>query len=69
MICPRCKKTEFTEIDCGPDSYDDDITWTAYRCKNCGLWYSDWIHKWLVDVESWQDEEEAKEYETEGGEK
>lgn len=60
--CPRCKNGDFEEKTCGPDSYDDDVTWTAYVCKKCGLWYSDWSNKWLIDCEYWQDESECEEY-------
>jgi hypothetical protein len=45
MKCPRCKCTEFKEIDCGPDSYEDDIFYTSYICKDCGLYYSGWTDK------------------------
>jgi len=27
--CPRCGGIEFRELDCGPDTYDDDITYTS----------------------------------------
>lgn len=60
--CPRCNGTAFDEIDCGPGSYDDDITWMADRCKQCGLWYSSWKDKWLIDVYSWKDEQDAEEF-------
>ena len=43
--CPRCGGMEFEEFYCGPDTWDDDITWTIYRCKKCGLWYDGWTEK------------------------
>jgi hypothetical protein len=60
--CPRCGNDKFNEVDCGPDSYDDDIFYISYICKQCGLYNSGWTDKWLIDCECWQDEEEAKEY-------
>lgn len=60
--CPRCGGKDFLEHDCGPDTYDDDITYTSYQCKSCGLWYDGWRDKWLIDVECESDEEGAKEY-------
>jgi predicted nucleic-acid-binding Zn-ribbon protein len=61
--CPRCGHTEFYQHDCGPDSYDDDISWIAFACKNCGLYYSTWADKWLIDCTNWRDEEGAEAYE------
>lgn len=60
--CPRCGGTDFRDIDCGPDSYDDDITYTSEKCNSCGLWYDGWSHKWLIDCECWQDAEGCEEY-------
>ena len=60
--CPRCNSQDFAEKECGSDSYDDDITWTSYKCLQCELWYSGWRDKWLVDVDSWHEEEGAEEY-------
>jgi hypothetical protein len=62
--CPRCNGIEFSEYDCGPDGYDDDITWTSCKCKGCQLWYSGWTDKWYTDVDSWPEEEDGTEYET-----
>jgi hypothetical protein len=61
-LCPRCGATEFEERDCGPDSYDDDIAYTSYVCKGCALWFSGWTQKWLVDVTTWQEEDDALEF-------
>lgn len=61
-LCPRCGSTQFDEHDCGADSYESDITWTAYECRTCGLWYSGWRDEWLIDVASWQDEDGATEF-------
>lgn len=69
IVCPRCGGTEFDDRDCGPDGYDDDITWSADVCKACGLWYSSWVDKWLVDVTRWQEEEDAEEFKPESSEK
>lgn len=63
--CPRCGCTEFYEKDCGPDTYEDDITYTSLVCKSCGLWYSGWTNKWLIDVENWGDEDGAEEFKVE----
>jgi len=60
--CPRCGGTEFREIDCGPDGYDDDITYTSEICRACCLYHSGWTDKWFVDCETWTDEEDAEEY-------
>lgn len=60
--CPRCGNTTFDEIDCGPDSYEDDIFYISQRCTKCGLWHSGWTDKWLIDVDNWRDEEDAEEY-------
>lgn len=65
MVCPRCSSKEFDEIDCGPDTYDDDITYTSSKCKNCGLWFDGWTDKWLIDVDSWRDAEDAEEFKKE----
>jgi hypothetical protein len=62
-ICPRCGSSDFREVDCGPDSYEDDIAYSSDICNSCGLWHSGWTGKWLVDVKSWVEEEEAEEYE------
>jgi ribosomal protein S27AE len=62
LTCPRCGSTRFREVDCGPDTYEDDIFYISQVCTNCGLWLSGWTDRWLVDVESWRDEEDAKEY-------
>lgn len=39
MKCPRCGCEDFKEVDCGPDSWEDDISYTSEICKQCGLWY------------------------------
>ena len=62
MICPRCGNTEFSERECGPDTYDADITYTSWICTQCGLWYSGWTGQWLIDCESWRDEQDCEEY-------
>ena len=63
MICPRCKGTEFKEIDCGPDGYEDDIFYLSDICKKCGLYFSGWTNKWYIDCDNWTDEEDSEEYE------
>ena len=60
--CPRCHGTGFIEHDCGPDTYDDDISYISFSCRNCGLWYSGWTDKWLIDCDGWRDEENGKEF-------
>lgn len=60
--CPRCNGNDFRQVECGPDSYEDDIFYMSTICNNCGLYYSGWTGKWLVDVEGWRDEEDAEEF-------
>lgn len=62
LKCPRCGGTQFRELDCGPDSYDDDIVYVSQVCIGCGLYHSGWTDKWLIDCASWRDEDDAKEY-------
>ncbi len=62
MQCPRCKTEQFKEIDCGPDSYEDDIFYISYICIKCGLYNSGWTDKWLIECSSWIEEEDAEEY-------
>lgn len=62
MVCPRCGGTSFYEVDCGPDGYDDDITYTSEVCERCVLWYDGWVGKWFVDVSSWRDVEGAERF-------
>lgn len=69
LKCPRCGGVEFRELDCGPDTYDDDITWTSQICESCGLYHSGWTGKWLVDCTAWSDEGDSKEYVPEEGTK
>jgi predicted nucleic acid-binding Zn-ribbon protein len=68
--CPRCGGTVFKEVDAGPDTFDDDVTWTAHKCQSCGLWYSEWLEKWLINSDGtnlniWQEEENAMEFKLE----
>lgn len=60
ICCPRCGNTRFDEIDCGPDSYEDDIFYISYRCTECGLWLDGWSNEWYADIEDWKDTENAK---------
>ena len=62
MNCPRCNGEKFREIDCGPDSYEDDISYVSELCEKCGLYHSGWTGKWLIDCENWIDEEDAEEF-------
>lgn len=62
LICPRCHSVIFREVDCGPDTYEDDISYTSDVCVICGLWKSGWTGKWLVGVVTWTDEEHAQEF-------
>lgn len=62
ITCPRCGGTAFEEQDAGPDGYEDDITYTAYICVQCKLYYSGWTEKWYLDCESWTQEETAEEF-------
>lgn len=62
FACPRCGGTDFDELHCGPDSYENDITYQADRCKTCDLVYSGWTDRWYeadgcpdgYGVEEWQ---------------
>ena len=65
LICPRCGSSDFDEIDCGPDSYEDDIAYESYRCQKCSLWYDGWGDKWFDNINSWQDVEGAEEWKPE----
>jgi len=65
--CPRCGNVKFNERDCGPDGFDDDISYVSFICTKCGLWFDGWVDNWLVDengsnIEDWQDSEDAKEF-------
>lgn len=62
LVCPRCGGKEFTEHDCGPDGYDDDIFYLSWSCDACGLWFDGWDDKWYIDVDNWTETEDAKEY-------
>ncbi len=66
-ICPRCGSNEFKEVDCGPDTYDDDIAYSSDICESCGLWWDGWREMWLVDCSIWREAEDCDEY-IEGGE-
>jgi hypothetical protein len=65
MECPRCGGIEFAQVDCGPDSYDDDIFYISDVCKKCGLWHDGWDDKWYANVESWREVEDADEWQSE----
>lgn len=56
--CPNCGK-EMQEYDCGPDSYDDDITYTSDYCFDCELWCDGWFDKWGLGT--YPDSEDLKE--------
>lgn len=62
MKCPRCNNTKFNEIDCGPDSYEDDITYISEICTKCDLYLSGWTNKWLINCDNWRDEDGAEEF-------
>ena len=62
MKCPRCGNNKFREIDCGPDGWDDDITYTSEICTKCELWYDGWQNKWLIDCDGWRDAEDCDEF-------
>lgn len=62
LTCPRCGGTNFRELECGYDTYEDDRTWMADICTACGLYYSGWLDMWLTDCESWGEEDTAKEF-------
>lgn len=55
--CPHCKGFVFREVDCGPDTYEDDISYLSYECAACKLWFDGWQGKWLLGIDS---EEEYK---------
>lgn len=61
--CPRCGSTDITsDIDCGPDSWDDDIYYHSEKCNQCGLWHDGWDDKFYIDVDNWRETEYAEEY-------
>lgn len=62
LICPRCGGREFIEHECGPDTYEDDVAWISYTCKNCRLRYAGWREVWVDNCETWQEEEDAVEW-------
>lgn len=62
LVCPRCGGTDFREIDCGPDGYEDDIVYSSDICTSCGLYHSGWSLLWLIDCDNWQDEDGATEF-------
>lgn len=62
LICPRCGGREFRELDCGPDSWEDDIYYISHLCQACGLYYSGWTERWLIDCDTWQDEADCEEW-------
>jgi hypothetical protein len=57
--CPRCKGTDFREIDCG---MADDIFWNSYVCRSCGLYYSGWSRQWFVGGKDSLDDDHAEVY-------
>jgi hypothetical protein len=63
--CPRCGGTEFRQLDCGPDSYEDDRFWFSYQCRACELWWDGWEDKWLVDCKTWLEACTARVYDPE----
>lgn len=44
-FCPRCG-SQTKELDRGPDTYDDDITYTSHLCEVCGVIYHGWFDMW-----------------------
>jgi len=61
--CPRCgNDKEFEERDSGPDSFDDDISYTSYICKKCGLFNDGWVDKWFKDTECWSEVDDDNEF-------
>lgn len=38
IYCPKCKaRTEFYEIDDGPDVDDEQLAYTSYNCEICNM--------------------------------
>lgn len=62
LTCPRCHSTEFTNVDCGPDTYEDDIFYISHICIGCKLWWNGWDGKWLVGCETYGESLDAMEY-------
>ena len=50
--CPKCGK-EMELLDGGPDTYDDDITWSSGYCEACRYGYHGWDDKWIEDCDRW----------------
>lgn len=62
LTCPRCNSVKFEHIDCGADSYDDDISYTSSICTACGLYHDGWHDRWLLNCAGCGGEEFATEY-------
>lgn len=56
LFCPECKEEkEFFEVDCGPDTYDDDIAYTSYICEKCKIYCDGWNDNWYEEGTVWTD--------------
>ena len=47
--CPTCGGTEFYDRDGGPDTYEDDITYTDRVCSSCRTYEHGWTDEWLTE--------------------
>ncbi len=59
--CPRCGKQDYSDVDCGPDGWDDDIAYTSQVCTGCKLFYDGWVDNWF-EVDNWTEVEGEKPY-------
>ena len=48
--CPKCGK-DMIELDGGPDSYDDDISWVSDYCEDCRYGHHGWTDEWIEDCD------------------
>jgi len=56
IFCPHCKcKREFDDLDEGPDSYEDDISYTSYVCNTCQIYCNGWTDDWFEEGTRWQE--------------
>ena len=53
IFCPHCKCEK--ELDEGPDSYEDDISYTSYVCNTCKIYCNGWTDDWYEEGTRWQE--------------
>jgi len=47
MKCPKCKNEEFEKVTHN-GTYNNDLSYTSYKCVKCGseIWKNIWTGKW-----------------------